>query len=63
MSLTRTTLPRGPLFGGWKDSLFDGKRHHGSEGVSFYTRAKIVTSRWPEVQQSSDSGLHVPTAT
>ena len=35
-------------FGGWKDSLFGDKHVHGPEGVSFYTRAKVVTSRWPE---------------
>ena len=34
-------------FGGWKDSLFGERRVHGPEGVSFYTRAKVVTSRWP----------------
>jgi malonate-semialdehyde dehydrogenase (acetylating)/methylmalonate-semialdehyde dehydrogenase len=33
-------------FGGWKDSLFGDKHIHGPEGVSFYTRAKVVTSRW-----------------
>jgi malonate-semialdehyde dehydrogenase (acetylating)/methylmalonate-semialdehyde dehydrogenase len=33
-------------FGGWKDSLFGDKHVHGPEGVSFYTRAKVVTSRW-----------------
>ena len=30
-------------FGGWKDSLFGDKHVHGPEGVSFYTRAKVVT--------------------
>jgi malonate-semialdehyde dehydrogenase (acetylating)/methylmalonate-semialdehyde dehydrogenase len=33
-------------FGGWKDSLFGDKHIHGTEGVSFYTRAKVVTARW-----------------
>jgi malonate-semialdehyde dehydrogenase (acetylating)/methylmalonate-semialdehyde dehydrogenase len=33
-------------FGGWKDSLFGDKHIHGPEGVSFYTRAKVVTARW-----------------
>jgi malonate-semialdehyde dehydrogenase (acetylating)/methylmalonate-semialdehyde dehydrogenase len=28
---------------------------HGPEGVSFYTRAKVVTSRWPEVAVADDS--------
>ena len=35
-------------FGGWKDSLFGDKHVHGPEGVGFYTRAKVVTARWPE---------------
>jgi malonate-semialdehyde dehydrogenase (acetylating)/methylmalonate-semialdehyde dehydrogenase len=35
-------------FGGWKDSLFGGQPVHGAAGVSFYTRMKTVTSRWPE---------------
>ncbi|GAA3076937.1 CoA-acylating methylmalonate-semialdehyde dehydrogenase [Streptosporangium carneum] len=34
-------------FGGWKESLFGDKHVHGPEGVSFYTRAKVVTTRWP----------------
>ena len=33
-------------FGGWKDSLFGDTHAHGSEGVKFFTRAKVVTSRW-----------------
>ena len=35
-------------FGGWKDSLFGDHHIHGPEGVKFYTRAKVVTTRWPE---------------
>lgn len=34
-------------FGGWKASLFGDAHVHGMEGVKFYTRAKVVTSRWP----------------
>ncbi|WP_043635939.1 CoA-acylating methylmalonate-semialdehyde dehydrogenase [Nonomuraea candida] len=33
-------------FGGWKDSLFGDTHVHGAEGVHFYTRGKVVTSRW-----------------
>ncbi len=33
-------------FGGWKNSLFGDTHVHGSEGVHFYTRGKVVTSRW-----------------
>jgi malonate-semialdehyde dehydrogenase (acetylating)/methylmalonate-semialdehyde dehydrogenase len=35
-------------FGGWKDSLVGQSHIHGPEGVAFYTRAKVVTSRWPQ---------------
>ena len=49
-------------FGGWKDSLFGDKHVHGPEGVSFYTRAKVVTSRWPHVEHASDASYHFPTA-
>jgi malonate-semialdehyde dehydrogenase (acetylating)/methylmalonate-semialdehyde dehydrogenase len=49
-------------FGGWKDSLFGDKHIHGPEGVSFYTRAKVVTSRWPHVEGASGSSFHFPTA-
>lgn len=35
-------------FGGWKASLFGDTHIYGREGVRFYTRAKVVTSRWPE---------------
>jgi len=33
-------------FGGWKNSLFGDTHAHGAEGVHFYTRGKVVTSRW-----------------
>ena len=48
-------------FGGWKDSLFGDKHVHGPEGVSFYTRAKVVTSRWPEVSRPVGASFHFPT--
>ena len=35
-------------FGGWKSSLFGAHSIYGPEGVHFYTRPKVVTSRWPE---------------
>ena len=35
-------------FGGWKDSLFGDTHMYGPEGINFYTRAKVVTSRWPD---------------
>ena len=33
-------------FGGWKNSLFGDSHAHGTEGVNFYTRGKVITSRW-----------------
>jgi malonate-semialdehyde dehydrogenase (acetylating)/methylmalonate-semialdehyde dehydrogenase len=33
-------------FGGWKNSLFGDSHAHGTEGVHFFTRGKVVTSRW-----------------
>jgi malonate-semialdehyde dehydrogenase (acetylating)/methylmalonate-semialdehyde dehydrogenase len=35
-------------FGGWKASLFGSSHVYGPEGIAFYTRAKVVTSRWPD---------------
>lgn len=43
-------------FGGWKDSLFGDKHIYGPEGVSFYTRAKVVTSRWPHQEKWQEQG-------
>jgi malonate-semialdehyde dehydrogenase (acetylating)/methylmalonate-semialdehyde dehydrogenase len=33
-------------FGGWKNSLFGDSHAHGTEGVHFFTKGKVVTSRW-----------------
>ena len=49
-------------FGGWKDSLFGDKHVHGPEGVSFYTRAKVITSRWPHVEHPVGASFHFPTS-
>ena len=49
-------------FGGWKNSLFGDKHVHGPEGVSFYTRAKVVTARWPHVSHDSEATFHFPTS-
>jgi malonate-semialdehyde dehydrogenase (acetylating)/methylmalonate-semialdehyde dehydrogenase len=49
-------------FGGWKDSLFGDRHIHGPEGVSFYTQAKVVTSRWPHVHDATGAHLNFPTA-
>jgi malonate-semialdehyde dehydrogenase (acetylating)/methylmalonate-semialdehyde dehydrogenase len=40
-------------FGGWKASLFGDLHMYGPEGIQFYTRAKVVTSRWPDPSTSS----------
>jgi len=56
-------------FGGWKSSLFGDLHVHGVESVKFYTRTKVVTTRWPnqdvsERLRSGDTpapGFHMPT--
>ena len=40
-------------FGGWKGSLFGDLHMYGPDGVQFYTRAKVVTSRWPDPATST----------
>jgi malonate-semialdehyde dehydrogenase (acetylating)/methylmalonate-semialdehyde dehydrogenase len=51
-------------FGGWKDSLFGEHHIHGPEGVAFYTRAKVVTARWPHVDlaEHQQAQFSFPTA-
>ncbi|KPC64979.1 CoA-acylating methylmalonate-semialdehyde dehydrogenase [Streptomyces chattanoogensis] len=43
-------------FGGWKDSLFGDHHIYGNDGVHFYTRGKVVTTRWPD---PSDGGINL----
>ena len=40
-------------FGGWKASLFGDHHMYGPEGVNFFTKTKVVTSRWPDPATSS----------
>lgn len=40
-------------FGGWKASLFGDTHMYGPEGINFYTKTKVVTSRWPDPRTSS----------
>jgi malonate-semialdehyde dehydrogenase (acetylating)/methylmalonate-semialdehyde dehydrogenase len=40
-------------FGGWKASLFGDAHMYGPEGVQFYTKGKVVTSRWPDPATSA----------
>jgi malonate-semialdehyde dehydrogenase (acetylating)/methylmalonate-semialdehyde dehydrogenase len=47
-------------FGGWKDSIFGGSSIYGPDGVRFYTRPKVVTSRWPDPGPGVVE-LHFPT--
>lgn len=49
-------------FGGWKNSLFGDTHVHGNEGVRFYTRGKVVTSRWPEMADPASASYSFPTA-
>jgi malonate-semialdehyde dehydrogenase (acetylating)/methylmalonate-semialdehyde dehydrogenase len=39
-------------FGGWKNSLFGHSHIYGPEGIAFYSRAKVVTTRWPLASES-----------
>ena len=50
-------------FGGWKDSLFGQSRIHGMDGIAFYTRSKVVTSRWPHVEHPAGASYHFPVNT
>jgi malonate-semialdehyde dehydrogenase (acetylating)/methylmalonate-semialdehyde dehydrogenase len=47
-------------FGGWKHSLFGDLHVHGVESVKFYTRTKLVTTRWPR-QDTPAPGFTIPT--
>jgi len=40
-------------FGGWKASLFGDQHMYGPDGIDFFTRGKVVTSRWPDPATSS----------
>jgi malonate-semialdehyde dehydrogenase (acetylating)/methylmalonate-semialdehyde dehydrogenase len=47
-------------FGGWKDSLFGDHHAHGPEGFRFYTKAKVVTTRWPHQETASAASMSFP---
>ncbi|MGD6741735.1 CoA-acylating methylmalonate-semialdehyde dehydrogenase [Streptomyces sp. BH106] len=49
-------------FGGWNDSLIGDSPVHGEEGVRFYTRPKVVTTRWPQPRQHTAAGFSFPTS-
>jgi malonate-semialdehyde dehydrogenase (acetylating) / methylmalonate-semialdehyde dehydrogenase len=48
-------------FGGWKQSLFGDLHMYGPEGIKFYTRTKVVTTRWP--RESAANAFHMPVIT
>ncbi|MDX6312418.1 MAG: malonate-semialdehyde dehydrogenase (acetylating) / methylmalonate-semialdehyde dehydrogenase, partial [Streptomyces sp.] len=43
-------------FGGWKESLFGDHHIYGNDGIHFYTRGKVVTTRWPD---PSEGGINL----
>jgi len=46
-------------FGGWKSSLFGDTHAHGAEGVHFFTRGKVVTSRWLDPSRATAGGINL----
>jgi len=48
-------------FGGWKDSIYGSSNIYGMDGVRFFTKLKTVTTRWPDLDQSSAVDLSMPT--
>jgi len=45
-------------FGGWKESIFGSHAIYGPDGVHFYTRQKVVISRWPDpIHRGVDLGF------
>ncbi|HTW17391.1 MAG TPA: CoA-acylating methylmalonate-semialdehyde dehydrogenase [Nocardioides sp.] len=46
-------------FGGWKRSLFGDTHAHGAEGVHFFTRGKVVTTRWIDPANRPEGGLEL----
>jgi malonate-semialdehyde dehydrogenase (acetylating)/methylmalonate-semialdehyde dehydrogenase len=46
-------------FGGWKDSLFGDSHAYGPDGIHFFTRNKVITSRWPTRQVGATSTVNL----
>jgi malonate-semialdehyde dehydrogenase (acetylating)/methylmalonate-semialdehyde dehydrogenase len=45
-------------FGGWKDSNFGDHAIYGPDGIHFYTRGKVIISRWPDpIHRGVDLGF------
>jgi malonate-semialdehyde dehydrogenase (acetylating)/methylmalonate-semialdehyde dehydrogenase len=53
-------MPRARSAAAWKASLFGDQHIYGPEGVSFYTRGKVITSRWPETNHASRASYNFP---
>jgi malonate-semialdehyde dehydrogenase (acetylating)/methylmalonate-semialdehyde dehydrogenase len=53
-------MPRARSAAAWKASLFGDQHIYGPEGVSFYTRGKVITSRWPETNHASRAWYNFP---
>ena len=47
-------------FGGWKDSIYGPSNIYGMDGVRFFTKLKTITTRWPDVDESSAVDLSMP---
>jgi len=48
-------------FGGWKDSIYGPSNIYGMDGVRFFTKLKTITTRWPDLEESSSVDLSMPT--
>jgi malonate-semialdehyde dehydrogenase (acetylating)/methylmalonate-semialdehyde dehydrogenase len=48
-------------FGGWENALLGDHHMHGPEGVRFYTRLKIIITRWPKSGQCAAAEFVMPT--
>jgi len=48
-------------FGGWKDSIYGSSNIYGMDGVRFFTKLKTITTRWPNLEESSAVDLSMPT--
>jgi len=48
-------------FGGWKDSIYGPLNIYGMDGVRFFTKLKTITTRWPDLDESSAVDLSMPT--
>ena len=46
-------------FGGWKDSLFGDSHAYGPDGIHFFTRNKVITSRWPARQVGASPNVNL----